>query len=200
MALADRIRTAREAAGFDTQTKFAKKIGVERAAVSQWESLTNPTVPRPEHLQRISELTGRSFDWLLSGEASVQLVPLIDWVSAGRLVEPMSQIPIEDVPLLAFADLGSGDWFALTVNGDSMDRLSPEGSTIIVNHADRELLTGRKYVFSIRGEATYKEWDPDPVPQLVPVTTNPAAHKTFFPKTEEEVVVVGRVRRTLLDL
>lgn len=143
-----------------------------------------------------------SAGWLLTGEgeSDVELVPLLSWVSAGAMVDPMSQIPIEDVPLLAFADLGKGDWFALRVMGDSMDRVSPEGSVILVNRAERELLPGRKYVFSLRGEATYKQWGGDDPPRLEPDTTNPAANKTIYPQGEGEYVVVGRVRRTLLDL
>ena len=37
-----------------------------------------------------------------------------------------------------------------------MDRVSPDGSIIVVNKAERELMNGRPYVFSLRGETTYK--------------------------------------------
>lgn len=86
------------------------------------------------------------------------LVPLLDTVTAGRLASPASQIPYDKVPLLAFADLGRGEFFALRVEGDSMDRYSPEGSIIVVNKADRTLLNGKCYVFSIEGQTTYKMW------------------------------------------
>lgn len=199
MGLADRIKEARKAAGYDTQQSFADEIGVERASVSQWESPSKPTRPRPDHLAKIVDLTGRSFEWFLAGADSVQWVPVLSWVSAGAMVDPMSQFPIEDVPLLAFADLGRGDWFALRVKGDSMDRVSPDGSVILVNRAERELLPGRKYVFSLRGEATYKQWEAEP-PRLEPVTTNPQGNKTIYPQGDGDYAVVGRVRRTLLDL
>src|SRR5690242_4525941 len=45
-------------------------------------------------------------------------VPVLSWVSAGQLADASSQIPVEDVPLLAFADLGRGEFFALKVRGD----------------------------------------------------------------------------------
>jgi SOS-response transcriptional repressor LexA len=73
---------------------------------------------------------------------AVTQVPLLSWLSAGKLADARSQIPVEDVPLLPFADLGRGNFFALKVRGDSMDRLSPEGSVIVVNRAERHLVDG----------------------------------------------------------
>lgn len=125
-------------------------------------------------------------------------IPVLSWVSAGALVESGSQIPTEDVPHLSVPDLGGGDWFALRVAGDSMDRLSPEGSTIVVNRRETQLLPGRPYVFVERGETTYKLWEPSP-PRLEPHSTNPN-NKPIFLDRRRKVGVVGRVRRTFLDL
>lgn len=125
-------------------------------------------------------------------------VPLLDSVTAGKLKTPSSQVPIEDVPLLAFADLGRGDWFALKVEGDSMDRYSPEGSIIVVNKADRDLINGRCYVFSLEGRVTYKVWRGGEPPYLAPHSTNPDNAPIFFKKRDLEVI--GRVKRTVLDL
>ncbi|MBN9601842.1 MAG: S24 family peptidase [Afipia felis] len=130
-------------------------------------------------------------------------VPLLDTVTAGKLRAPSSQIPVEDVPLLAYADLGRGEWFALRVedkgDGDSMDRLSPPGSIIIVNKADRDLRSGRCYIFSIGGETTYKMWQDGDPPYLAPYSTNPI-HKPIFVKRQRDFEVIGRVKRTVLDL
>jgi SOS-response transcriptional repressor LexA len=130
----------------------------------------------------------------------VSQVPLLDTVTAGKLRSPSSQIPVEDVPLLAFADLGRGDFFALKVDGDSMDRVSPDGSVIVVNQADRTLVSGKAYVVSQRGEATFKLWRADP-PRFAPYSTNPL-HEPIFVKSkaDAEKMVVGRVKRTVLDL
>lgn len=127
-------------------------------------------------------------------------IPLLDMVTAGKLRAPSSQIPVEDVPLLAFADLGRGEFFALTVQGDSMDRVSPDGSVIVVNQADRTLVSGKAYVISQRGEATFKLWRSDP-PRFAPYSTNPV-HEPIFVKSkgDAEKMVVGRVKRTVLDL
>jgi SOS-response transcriptional repressor LexA len=126
-------------------------------------------------------------------------VPLIDMVSAGKLTEPRSQIPVEGVPLLAFADLGRGDFFALTVQGDSMDRVSPEGSVIVVDRSDRTLVPGKPYVFWHRLEGTtYKRWQPNP-DRLEPFSWN-IANEAIYIRKKRDFGVVGRVRRTLLDL
>jgi len=126
-------------------------------------------------------------------------VPLLSWVSAGKLSDADSQIPVEDVPLLAFADLGRGDFFALKVVGDSMDRHSPEGSIIVVNRAERELLPDKPYVFWHRTMGTtYKLWQPKP-PRLEPYSWN-AANKPIFVERKRDFGVIGRVRRTVLDL
>lgn len=129
----------------------------------------------------------------------IALVPLLDSVTAGRLASPASQIPVEKVPLLAFADLGRGEFFALRVEGDSMDRYSPEGSIIVVRKDDRTLLNGKCYVFSIRGQTTYKTWQGGDTPHLAPYSTNPSNKPVFF-KRKSDLEVIGRVKRTLLDL
>lgn len=134
-------------------------------------------------------------------EPKVAQVPLLDTVTAGKLKTPSSQIPVEDVPLLAFADLGRGEFFALRLeeDADSMDRVSPPGSIVIVNKADRELRNGKYYIFSIDGETTYKMWVDDDPAYLAPYSTNPT-HKPIFVRRKRDFDVIGRVKRTVLDL
>ena len=128
---------------------------------------------------------------------AVKWVPVIDYVQAGKLVAPSSQIQVEDVPLLAFADLGAGEWFGLRVQGSSMDRISPEDSVVIFNKRDRNLIVGRAYIFAIDGEVTYKRWHADP-PYLEPFSTDPTHQPRFFKK--KDIEVIGRVKRSILDL
>ncbi len=145
-----------------------------------------------------AELQGNEPKRLSGSNPRITMVPLLDRVTAGRLRSPSSQIPVEDVPLLAFADLGRGEFFALEVEGDSMDRYSPDGSVIVVNKAERDLVNGRCYVFSLNGETTYKMWQGGAVPYLSPFSTNSSNKPIFFKKRDLEVI--GRVKRTLLDL
>jgi SOS-response transcriptional repressor LexA len=160
--------------------------------------------PSREAAKKYAKAYKVRWEWLLDGEGPptggfvFTTAPLLDWVSAGKLADSHSQIPVEDVPLLAFADLGRGDFFALRVVGDSMNRISPEGSVVVVNRADRTLIADKPYVFARRGEATFKLWQPDP-PHLAPFSTNPM-HRSIFVKGKDDLIVVGRVRRTVLDL
>ena len=122
-------------------------------------------------------------------------VPIIDWVQAGQFSESHSQ---DEGPTIGVSDLGDGDFFALRVSGDSMDRISPEGSIIIVNARERELLPDRCYIFSWRGETTFKRWLDDPE-RLEPYSIN-GRHGSIFVKNKKGLSVIGRVRRTVLDL
>ena len=126
-----------------------------------------------------------------------QEVPLIAWVSAGRIAD-IGQLTAADDTVLV-GDLPDGEYFATNVVGDSMDRISPEGSTIIVRANEADPRPGRLYVFSLRGEATYKRFEADPVPRLEPVSTNPA-NKTIYLTNDKNWTVVGRVVRSILDL
>ncbi len=210
IAIGRRLAQAREDRGI-SQSGLARALGVSRGAVGQWE--TGQTSPATENLSQAAIELTVAFDWLATGRGTkappdpyqppagprrLQQVPVLSWVSAGKLADAGSQIPVEDVPLLAFADLGRGDFFALKVRGDSMDRLSPEGSVIVVNRADRALVTGKAYVFCVRGETTFKLWHADP-PYLAPYSTNPA-NQPIFIKRKSDFDVIGRVRRTVLDL
>ncbi len=83
-----------------------------------------------------------------------------------------------------------------------MDRLSPDGSIIVVNRRDRELVPGRCYVFAIGGQTTYKRWQPargDDPAYLEPYSTDPI-HKPIFIHRKRDFGVIGRVKRTVLDL
>jgi SOS-response transcriptional repressor LexA len=202
-----RLATARDERRL-SQTDIAVALGVTRGAVGQWET---GTAPSTENLIQAALELDVSFEWLATGRGDKRLppaepkppprmtsVPLVSWVSAGRLADPGTQIPVEDVPLLAYADLGRGEFFALTVRGDSMDRVSPDGSVIVVNRRERELIPGKAFVFSVRGDTTYKIWRPDP-DRLEPYSTNPA-NQAIYIRRQRDMEVIGRVRRTVLDL
>jgi SOS-response transcriptional repressor LexA len=125
-------------------------------------------------------------------------VPLISWDAAGALVDVSVPITTDNKHLLSFADLGAGEFFALSVADDSMDRVSPAGSVIMINRADRSLAANRYYLFVARGKTTYRRWHPSP-PYLAPFSTNPA-HEPIFLNRRKDVEVIGRVRQTTLEL
>jgi transcriptional regulator with XRE-family HTH domain len=64
-SIATRIRRARTQAGL-TQTEVARRLGVQRSAVTQWER-KGGTTPSVEHLAQIASETRVCFEWLATG-------------------------------------------------------------------------------------------------------------------------------------
>lgn len=64
-ALSLRIRRARRLAAI-SQTELARRVGVKRSAVTQWEH-SNGTTPSVEHMIKIAVEAGVSFEWVATG-------------------------------------------------------------------------------------------------------------------------------------
>jgi transcriptional regulator with XRE-family HTH domain len=189
------VREYREAAKM-TLEDLAADTGVSVSQLSRIER--DERDARYSELRKIADRFGLRIAHLVREPAPL-LVPVIAWVSAGRLTDPSTQIDPNEWPKLAIADLPeTGSYFATVVRGDSMDRYSPEGSTIIVDTNQREPIEGRAFLFSIRGETTYKIWGSEP-PRLEPHSTSPA-NKTIYIRNGSHLITLGRVRRTLFDL
>lgn len=196
-----RIKIVRSSRGL-SQVDLADGIGVGQTTVSSWER--GRTECGREWTSRIAQFLRVPLSDIegADGPRPEQLrfkeVPLISWVSAGRLGDPGDLVNMSGERLL-IADLPSGEYFATEVRGDSMDRISPETSRLIVNAADRDPKPGKYYIFSLRGEATYKRFESDPVVRLEPFSTNPA-NRPLYPKRDTDWSVIGRVVRSYIDM
>lgn len=202
-----RLKLARERAGYDNVVDAAKAYGWKAPTYISHENGTRGL--RTDVAKRYAKAFKVTADWLIFGDAPASrqsaqkrgggdtvMVPLISWVSAGRLTDAAVDDTGDHVPV---AGLGRGEFLALRVIGDSMDRVSPDGSIIIVDRTAREPVNGRYYVFSIRGEATFKVFRSGDPAYLAPHSTNPE-NRPIFIKGKRDLQVVGRVRRTILDL
>lgn len=162
---------------------------------------------RGEQLFGLAAVLGVSPAWLqhdgdlqnaveASQKGDLMRVPLISWVSAGGLhLDTIGQDIIGE-RLEGGLD-PRGDWVALRVEGDSMDRISPPGSIIFVDRADRQLVPNACYVIADEdGGTTYKRFRPNPM-RFEPVSTNPV-HEPLFLAREPEIF--GRVKKTILAL
>lgn len=170
------------------------KVSIDRAAVNKMT--TGARRVSGVEMLAIEEITG--WPAPTSRESNISMVPQISWVSAGAL---SSQEPVDvrqAVDLIAVPELPQGQWIALEVQGDSMDRVSPAGSVIFVNCADTNLVNGRFYVISDEKDhgTTYKRYRSNP-DRFVPFSTNPD-HEPIYP--ENGFRVIGRVWRTHKDL
>lgn len=164
--------------------------------------------PRGKTLTGLADVLGVSVEWLMTGQGAVALpegkvfsskklkVPLISWVSAGTMAFP----DVSEETIGAVEETGldpDGDWIALRVVGDSMDRISPPESIIFIDRNDKVLVPNACYVISNGdGEATYKRFRPNPM-RFEPVSTNPS-HETIYP--QREPLIVGRVKKSIIEM
>lgn len=72
-AMPSRIRRARTSKKL-SQAELARRVGVERSAVTQWER-SEGTTPSVSHLCRIAVETGVCFEWLATGRGPSQPEP-----------------------------------------------------------------------------------------------------------------------------
>ncbi len=204
MHIGQRIKIARERNGF-SQVDLAEAIGKGQTTISSWER--GRTEPTRHDVQKIADslrLPASDIEGSTSEEPAQRRfreVPVISWVSAGQISEAgdIRDVAGRYAERLLITDLPEADYFATDVRGDSMDRISPEGSRIIVNASDKNLHPGKCYLFSLRGEATYKRYQSEPVIRFEPYSTNPA-NQTIYPKADKDWLVIGRVVRSYIDL
>ncbi len=187
----NRIYEIRTAKGL-TQQQLADMIGTTNQQVGYLENgrrrLSTPWIDKL--CDALSVSAGELF------EASELDVPHVSWVEAGRFAETTDPYVPQGTPRIAVSGLGPGVHIALTVDGDSMNRIAPEGSIIVVNLDDQELRPGKDYVFRMNDQATFKRWREEPQ-RLEPYSTNPE-HETIFP--DAAIEVVGRVVKVFMDL
>jgi len=124
-------------------------------------------------------------------------VPIVSWISAGELGSQDGVVNLSDYPTIPAADLEQGEWIALRVDGPSMNKISPPDSIIFVNLRDKRLVTNGCYVIADEsGQATYKRYRPNDTPPF-----QPASYLDIPPpELEGAITIIGRVKRSLIDM
>jgi len=159
--------------------------------------------------RKMAEVYAKHFDvsagWILYGETEAPgvaslSVPLVSWISAGGLDETAIIDDMDHVSYVEGHGLDpSGDWIALRVEGRSMDKISPQDSIIFVNRNEKSLVPNACYIIGDgNGGATYKRFRPPNI--FEPVTTKPKDYETLYFEEDQQPVVIGRVRKTVLSL
>lgn len=183
-----------------SQVTLAEKAGVSQQLISQIERGENQTTRELPVLAQALGVGVYEIDPAYTPDAEgvpTISVPYVSWVSAGGLMR--EDIADEALGTIRAADLAAnGDWIALKVLGDSMDRISPPESIIFVDRKDTRLVNNACYVIADYegGEATYKRYRPNPM-RFEPVSNNPN-HEPIFP--ENDPVIVGRVKRSMIEM
>lgn len=123
-------------------------------------------------------------------------VPLISWIQAGELADindPLSPGDAEEWITMASS---IQTLIALRVRGTSINRIAPDGSVIIIDYSDTDLVPGKVYAFrNGDGEGSVKRYKDNP-PRFEPDSTEP--HETIFPT--DGTHIIGRVIRCVSEL
>lgn len=186
-----------------SKAAFAKKIGVSRAAVTNWTSGIN--APDIETIAVISKEYGVPLSEMLEGTAGSSLkaengrwvdVPLYGSIAAGT---PIEMTEVEDTfPIPAKMHDAHPNAFLLKVEGESMNRILPNGCYALVDPCDTVEENGAPYAVCVNGyDATIKrvrklnngfELVPDSNDPTYPVQT----YNYNDPGTET-ITVIGRI-------
>ncbi|NUS37594.1 MAG: helix-turn-helix domain-containing protein [Lysobacter sp.] len=95
-----RIRLARRHGGL-SQTQLAQRVGVQRSAVSHWES-ANGKYPTVAHLCEIALVTAVNFEWLATGRGTMSLPDAVRLDSIPAAEAILADDPLELRLLRAF--------------------------------------------------------------------------------------------------
>ncbi|RWX78297.1 hypothetical protein EPK99_06615 [Neorhizobium lilium] len=191
------VKEAIEHSGI-SQTKLAKILADRKIITSNDRSIvqkmTTTRVVKAHEVFAIAEITG--FPAPNQTEDDAILVPRVSKIAAGSLTELASVDNLEDFPRIPAAGLSFGVWIAMEVDGGSMDKISPHGSLIFVNLADKEMVSGRCYVFQDEdGSASYKRFYANPL-RFEPWSNGD--YETFYP--DQMPKIIGAVYRTTFEI
>lgn len=201
---AKRLSQARVNAGFGGYRKLAQRFDWNENTYKGHELRGSFSLTDARKYARAFKV---SLNWLFMGagepddidEEPIKAtdVPLISWISAGALGEHEGITELADFPTIPALDLPDGDWIALRVVGDSMNKISPPGSIVFVNRRDKRLAPNACYVVADEaGNATYKRYRPNDNPPF-----QPASYADIdAPEFQGAVTVIGRVKRSVIEM
>lgn len=99
---------------------------------------------------------------------------------------------------VALSDLRPGDWIAMMMTDDAMDRVAPAGALIVANRSDRVLEDGGLYMFSTGRVVFCRRYRAGKAELLMPFSINPEHIAMAYERQQH--ALVGRVRRSVLEL
>jgi repressor LexA len=225
------LKYLRNSRGMD-QAKFAKAVGKSVSTVSEWES--GKYTPKAGVLADIAALFDVKLDDLMSSDLSeprmfiapkqtaidnaldsipgIHSYPYIPADISAGTPERVDAITPDQLEQVAVPDAVMGKWAGHTdislmrANGESMNRVIPNGSLIGVRHIEEtsELNDGDIVVFDCDGEYAVKRFFNDRAHQQY-IFQPDSDVTTFYPIThsyddEELVDIVGKVVMYVVEL
>lgn len=202
------------------KAKLAKASGFSGTQISRMRNLeTDDPKKRQEIPVEMIEAAARFFRELPPGfegmlnwlDASMHIptkrggearsVPIFAAVPAGKMMVPEAVAdPRNLFGHIVISGLGKGDWAALVVSGSSMNKVAPDGSTIVFNRADTNPVDNGFFIFKDpeTGAATFKRYGAGRPPRLRPYSYDD--HDPIILSSEDQLEIVGRVKKVVVDL
>lgn len=155
----NRLAQARGHAGM-TQQQVAAAIGVTTTGYQNWEYGNTPI--KATALRELAKLFGCTTDYLLNISdvkvaipSATRMLPVFGSISAGTPREALTQSDVmHETPERLYLEHERAFW--LTVSGNSMNRLFPDGSLVLID-PDAEVRNGDVGVVFVNGDdATLK--------------------------------------------
>lgn len=196
-----KIAEARVAKGW-TQADLAKRIGTTQQQIARYESGSNDV--KSSVLIKMSAALGVTISYLLGLESekidsspdSFVDVPLYGSIAAGK---PMEMVAVEGShPIPTKVREKYPDSFLLKVEGDSMNRVLPNGCYALVDPRQTADCNGAPYAVCVNGyDATIKRVRKlNNGFELVPDSNDPTYEKKTYNYNEPDtdtITVIGRV-------
>ena len=193
----------------DSESKkkdFAEKIGAGKQSVSNWVKGRN--TPDIEMLADIANAYGVSLNDMCFGtvsdnerETSKDIgsgfidIPVYGHIAAGTPIDMIGADFTQPVPLNVILSHKHG--FLLKVEGESMNRRIPDGSLVLIDPDEKDIIDGKPYAVCINGySATVKkirrlENGLELVPDSWDKTYRPIQYD-FGNASDETLTVIGR--------
>lgn len=201
MSIGKRIKHLREKKGY-TQAEFGKLLGLSDKAVSTWEN--DIKTPRMSTLKKIADIFCVSTSYLV-GEKEEKIhkgavkIPVLGNVAAGTPITAVQEyIDItdpdtwEEIPEVLAS---TGEFFALRINGDSMEPKMSKGDIVIVRK-QQTIRSGEIGIVMVGdGEATCKKIQIRP-DGIMLISTNPKYEPMYYNAEQVEslpVSIIGKV-------
>lgn len=155
----NRLAQVRDHAGM-TQQQVAAAIGVTTTGYQNWEYGNTPI--KATALRELAKLFGCTTDYLLNISdikvavpSVTRMLPVFGSISAGTPREALTQSDVmHETPERLYLEHERAFW--LTVSGNSMNRLFPDGSLVLID-PDSEVRNGDVAVVFVNGDdATLK--------------------------------------------
>ncbi|MFM1663447.1 LexA family protein [Aeromonas salmonicida] len=211
IAFAKRLNEALEEKGFAERGRAGKLKSIlrdapSRVAISKW--LSGDSLPEVKRLGEISQIIGKSVQWMLTGEDGAQdafaeqvgVVPLLSWQQVREFCQHGEFPEQDEVNEYLPSPVSVGPRaYAVRVQGDSMasrdgGRSYPQDAVLIVD-PDVPPRVGRRVIAKVGQQVTFKELVSD-AGKLLLRPLNPQYSMTVV---SDDVEICGVVRCAVLE-